>query len=248
MRSSTTSCHNIAKFETHVGRRAASGASASTARARPAPSRRAIRDVPAAYREVGQPVLIPGDMGRYSYVLAGTEKAMHETFGSTCHGAGRAMSRVKAKQAAAGRNIIRELEQRGIVVRGRKPPHRRRRNSRGLQGCSECCRCLRSCRHFSKDRAASTARLHQRLTVDCSQTAKTHELALREKHHLSNQIRSTTIMEQSKLREELATRFALPKSAIEHFRSGRVRETQAGALARSAQVLRRYDHSAGSPP
>jgi len=63
-------------------------------------------------------VLIPGDMGRYSYVLTGTERAMMETFGSTCHGAGRAMSRVKAKKAARGRNIVRELEDRGIIIRG----------------------------------------------------------------------------------------------------------------------------------
>jgi tRNA-splicing ligase RtcB (3'-phosphate/5'-hydroxy nucleic acid ligase) len=63
-------------------------------------------------------VLIPGDMGRYSYVLTGTSKAMEQTFGSTCHGAGRALSRVKAKKTAAGRNIVRELEQAGIIVRG----------------------------------------------------------------------------------------------------------------------------------
>ena len=75
-------------------------------------------EVPPEHRAIGQPVLIPGDMGRYSYVLTGTEKAMHDTFGSTCHGAGRAMSRVKARQAAAGRNIIREMEERGIIIRG----------------------------------------------------------------------------------------------------------------------------------
>ena len=63
-------------------------------------------------------MLIPGDMGRYSYVLSGTDKAMRETFGSTCHGAGRALSRVKARQAAAGRNIVLEMEKRGIIVRG----------------------------------------------------------------------------------------------------------------------------------
>ena len=74
--------------------------------------------MPPEYRAIGQPVIIPGDMGRYSYVLTGTEKAMHDTFGSTCHGAGRAMSRVKARQAAAGRNIIREMEERGIIIRG----------------------------------------------------------------------------------------------------------------------------------
>ncbi|MDY6952953.1 MAG: RtcB family protein, partial [Thermodesulfobacteriota bacterium] len=68
--------------------------------------------------EVGQPVLIPGDMGRYSYVLVGTEGAMKETFGSTCHGAGRRLSRHQAKKVAKGRAIVRELEDRGIYVRG----------------------------------------------------------------------------------------------------------------------------------
>jgi tRNA-splicing ligase RtcB (3'-phosphate/5'-hydroxy nucleic acid ligase) len=109
--------HNIAKFETHVvdGRERRlcvhrKGATRSFAPGCP--------QVPPEYQAVGQPVLIPGDMGRYSYVLTGTEKAMRDTFGSTCHGAGRMMSRVKARQAAAGRNIIREMEERGIIVRG----------------------------------------------------------------------------------------------------------------------------------
>ena len=69
------------------------------------------------YRSSGQPILIPGDMGTASYVLAGTEKAMKETFGSTCHGAGRLMSRRAAKKAGKGRAIHRELEERGILVR-----------------------------------------------------------------------------------------------------------------------------------
>jgi tRNA-splicing ligase RtcB len=67
------------------------------------------KEIPSEYQAVGQPVLIPRDMGRYSYVLTGTAKALQETFGSTCHGARRAMSRVKAKKLAAGRNIIREM-------------------------------------------------------------------------------------------------------------------------------------------
>jgi tRNA-splicing ligase RtcB len=62
-------------------------------------------------------VLIPGDMGRYSFVLVGTEGAFAETFGSTCHGAGRRMSRHQAKKAARPRNISRELEDRGILIR-----------------------------------------------------------------------------------------------------------------------------------
>ncbi|MGH7389818.1 MAG: RtcB family protein [Candidatus Rokuibacteriota bacterium] len=67
----------------------------------------------------GQPVLVPGDMGRYSFLLVGTQKAMSETFGSTCHGAGRVMSRTAAVKAARGRHIGRELEARGVVARAR---------------------------------------------------------------------------------------------------------------------------------
>jgi tRNA-splicing ligase RtcB len=70
-----------------------------------------------AYRDIGQPVLIPGDMGRYSYVLVGTEGAYRETFGSTCHGAGRRMSRKKAKKAAGGRDLRAEFRAQGIEVR-----------------------------------------------------------------------------------------------------------------------------------
>jgi len=65
----------------------------------------------------GQPVLVPGDMGRYSYLLMGTEVAMRETFGSTCHGAGRLMSRTAAVKAARGRRIGDELRQRGVLAR-----------------------------------------------------------------------------------------------------------------------------------
>jgi tRNA-splicing ligase RtcB len=75
-------------------------------------------ETPPAYKETGQPVLIPGDMGRYSFVLVGTQKALEETFGSTCHGAGREMSRHAAIKAAKGRNITRELAAKGIIVRG----------------------------------------------------------------------------------------------------------------------------------
>ena len=62
-------------------------------------------------------MLIPGDMGRYSYVLVGAEGAMAESFGSTCHGAGRVMSRTAAKRAARGRPLVRELADRGVLVR-----------------------------------------------------------------------------------------------------------------------------------
>ncbi|MFZ5452751.1 MAG: RtcB family protein [Thermodesulfobacteriota bacterium] len=75
-------------------------------------------ETPEAYQETGQPVLIPGDMGRYSFVLVGTEKALTETFGSTCHGAGREMSRSQALKTARGRSVIQELKAQGIVVRG----------------------------------------------------------------------------------------------------------------------------------
>ncbi len=74
-------------------------------------------ETPEAYREIGQPVLIPGDMGRYSFVLVGTEGAMRESFGTTCHGAGRMMSRKGALREAKGRNIAKEMESQGILVR-----------------------------------------------------------------------------------------------------------------------------------
>jgi tRNA-splicing ligase RtcB len=74
-------------------------------------------ELPEAYRKTGQPVLIPGDMGRASYVLLGTEQAMRETWGSTCHGAGRVLSRHAAIKKAKGRAIWRELEDKGIVVK-----------------------------------------------------------------------------------------------------------------------------------
>jgi len=77
-----------------------------------------MKDVPADYREVGQPVLIPGDMGTASYVLVGTAKAMEKTFGTSCHGAGRVMSRRAAKKKIRGQELQQELAEKGIVVRG----------------------------------------------------------------------------------------------------------------------------------
>ncbi|HOC89940.1 MAG TPA: RtcB family protein [bacterium] len=74
-------------------------------------------EIPAAYREIGQPVLIPGDMGRCSYLLTGTTRAMSDSFGSACHGAGRVMSRTQAVKSARGRSVVRELAERGILVR-----------------------------------------------------------------------------------------------------------------------------------
>jgi len=74
--------------------------------------------LPADYRDVGQPVLIPGDMGTASYVLVGTAEAMEKTFGTTCHGAGRVMSRRAATKKIRGRDVQEELAGKGIVVRG----------------------------------------------------------------------------------------------------------------------------------
>jgi len=76
-------------------------------------------ELPPKYKEIGQPVLIPGDMGRFSFVLVGNEKAMQETFGSTCHGAGRLLSRGAAKREVRNRNIVAELGKRDILVKAR---------------------------------------------------------------------------------------------------------------------------------
>ncbi|MGH9701989.1 MAG: RtcB family protein, partial [Candidatus Acidiferrales bacterium] len=73
--------------------------------------------LPAAYREAGQPVLIPGSMGTASYILAGTDLAMEETFGTVCHGAGRAMSRTAARKGRDVRVETKKLEDRGIILR-----------------------------------------------------------------------------------------------------------------------------------
>ena len=74
-------------------------------------------EVPEAYRSVGHPLLIGGTMGTASYILRGTEKGMAECFGSTVHGAGRAMSRVASKRQWSGSQIIKELEEQGIIIR-----------------------------------------------------------------------------------------------------------------------------------
>jgi tRNA-splicing ligase RtcB len=114
-------CHNVAKHEEHE----VDGARRTVLVHRKGATRcfgPGDPRVPAPYREVGQPVLIPGDMGRYSYVLAGTAKAMQDTFGSSCHGAGRLLSRGEALRRGRGRSIARELAARGIEVisRGKK--------------------------------------------------------------------------------------------------------------------------------
>lgn len=74
-------------------------------------------EVPEDYRKIGQPVIIPGSMGTASYILVGTNQTMEETFGSSCHGAGRVMSRSKAKRIIHGASLKRELERRGIIIK-----------------------------------------------------------------------------------------------------------------------------------
>ena len=108
-------CHNIAKIEEHIvdGEKMTlcvhrKGATRAFPPGHPA--------LPQKFRKTGQPVLIPGDMGTGSYVLVGTEKAMENTFGSTCHGAGRVLSRAAAIKASKGRAIHREMEDRGVLV------------------------------------------------------------------------------------------------------------------------------------
>jgi len=112
--------HNIAKMETHrvegremrvcVHRKGAT-------RAFPAHH----PELSPRYRETGQPVLVPGDMGRYSYLAVGTQEAMNQTFGSTCHGAGRTQSRGAAKRMLAGVDVAARMAAQGIVVRAQNP-------------------------------------------------------------------------------------------------------------------------------
>ena len=114
--------HNIAKIETHdvsgnkikvcVHRK---GATRSFGPQSPG--------IPEKYRQIGQPVIIPGDMGRHSYIMVGTEQAMRESFGSTCHGAGRVLSRAKAKKEINGGRLKQELfDKKGIIVLAQSLP------------------------------------------------------------------------------------------------------------------------------
>jgi len=110
-------CHNIAKYEEHeidgsrkrvlVHRK---GATRAFPKNHPS--------LPQDLRDVGQPVLIPGSMGTCSYVLVGTEQAMKETFGSSCHGAGRSKSRTQAKKETSADQLLEEMKVKGIFVRG----------------------------------------------------------------------------------------------------------------------------------
>ncbi|MDI7275545.1 MAG: RtcB family protein [Anaerolineae bacterium] len=108
--------HNIAKIEEHTvhGRRARVCVHRKGATRAFGPGSQAV---PEEFRDLGQPVLIPGSMGSASYVLVGTEKAMQESFGSTCHGAGRTLSRHAAKRAVSGQELRQQLERLGITVR-----------------------------------------------------------------------------------------------------------------------------------
>lgn len=108
--------HNIAKLEEHlidgkirkalVHRKGATRAFAPGS-----------RELPPVYRNIGQPVIIPGDMGRFSYLFLGTQKAMEETFGSTCHGAGRLMSRSEARKKADYGEIVGRLKSGGVLIK-----------------------------------------------------------------------------------------------------------------------------------
>jgi tRNA-splicing ligase RtcB len=104
--------HNTAKIETHEGRELCVHRKGATRAFGPSSP-----ELPAAYRGLGQPVLIPGSMGTASYVLVGTDAADGLSLASACHGAGRAMSRGEAKRRVSGAELRRELEARGIVVR-----------------------------------------------------------------------------------------------------------------------------------
>jgi tRNA-splicing ligase RtcB (3'-phosphate/5'-hydroxy nucleic acid ligase) len=110
-------CHNIAKRERHsvAGREKEvlvhrKGATRAFPKGHP--------DLPAELREFGQPVLIPGSMGTCSYVLVGTDQVMLETFGSSCHGAGRAKSRTQARRETTAEQLLDELKRKGILIRG----------------------------------------------------------------------------------------------------------------------------------
>ncbi|NUM33527.1 MAG: RtcB family protein [Candidatus Brocadiae bacterium] len=108
-------CHNIGKWEEHevdgkprklfVHRKGATRAFGP-----------GHKSLPEKYRKLGQPVLIPGDMGRYSFLLLGTDKAMKDTFGSACHGAGRVLSRTQALKNQKNHDIIEEIEKEGVMV------------------------------------------------------------------------------------------------------------------------------------
>ncbi len=118
-------CHNIAKFEEHTITPPLAKGGAGGVKKRVWVHRKGATrafppghaEIPGLYAKIGQPVIIPGDMGRASWVLVGQQGSMERSFGTTCHGAGRAMSRTAAVKHAAGRRIDRELEAKGVIAR-----------------------------------------------------------------------------------------------------------------------------------
>jgi len=113
--------HNIAKLEEHK----VDGQKSQVCVHRKGATRAfppGHKDIPQRYKEIGQPVLIPGDMGRCSFIAVGTQKAMEESFGSTCHGAGRILSRHAARRSLRGKDVAQDLERRGITIRAGSIP------------------------------------------------------------------------------------------------------------------------------
>lgn len=111
-------CHNIAKMEEHdIGGKMKTVCVHRKGATRAFPPHHPL--TPEKYREVGQPVLIPGDMGRYSFVAVGQQASMLESFGSSCHGAGRVKSRHQAKKDALGKNLLDEMSKLGVVIQAR---------------------------------------------------------------------------------------------------------------------------------
>ena len=104
--------HNTCKVEKHVGKQLyvhRKGATSALGPGRP--------ELPQKYMKAGQPVLIGGTMGTFSFILAGTEKGTEQTFGSACHGAGRGMSRKQAKRQFYGETVVDSLKKKGIIIR-----------------------------------------------------------------------------------------------------------------------------------
>ncbi|MDD5594303.1 MAG: RtcB family protein [Candidatus Margulisbacteria bacterium] len=114
-------CHNVAKMEMHGGQGPGAGDQVKKLCVHRKGATRAFPaghpEIPKDYAGVGQPVLVPGDMGRYSYIMVGTELAMKETWGSVCHGAGRSMSRSAALRKYSYQQLIDDLDKQGIVAR-----------------------------------------------------------------------------------------------------------------------------------
>lgn len=114
-------CHNMGKIETHQ----VDGQPAKVCVHRKGATRAfgpGAPGLPSAYQKIGQPVLVPGSMGTASWVMVGTEESMKRSFGSSCHGAGRTMSRSQAKKTVKGHELLKELEAKGIHVQAGSLP------------------------------------------------------------------------------------------------------------------------------